>query len=80
LLSRLSLLSTLITRQAHCSDGGDDEPAEHDELAEPAEHDEDTEPTEHSEDEELNEQVGQAELAELAEHAGHALSTLQRWP
>jgi hypothetical protein len=81
------LLSTLGTRRAHCSDCGDDEPAEHNELAEPAEHDELAEPTEHAEDAEPDEHVEQqaepavkpAELAELAEHAGHAPSTLQQW-
>ena len=73
------MLSTLITRQAHCSDGGDDEPAEHDELAE---HDEDAKPAEHDELAEPDEQVEQAEQAELAElalHAGHMPGTLQRW-
>ena len=77
----LSLLSLMGAHQARCSNPGDDEPAEHNELAEPAEHDEDAEPAEHDEDAVLNEQVEQAEQAEqgeLAEQAGHALSTLQR--
>jgi len=72
------LLSTLGTRRAHCSDGGDDEPAEHDELAEPAEHHELAELAEHAGPDEQVEQAELAELAEHAEHAGHALSTLQR--
>ena len=74
------MLSTLGTRRARCSDYGDDEPTEHNELAEPAEHDEDAEPAkndedtlpaEHAEDDEPIEQGKQAE------HAGHAPSMLQ---
>jgi hypothetical protein len=63
-MSSLSLDDEPQTRRARCSDGGDDEPAEHNELAEPAEHDEDAEPAEHAEDDELNQQVEQAEQAE----------------
>ena len=58
------------TRRACCSDGSDDEPAEHNELAEPAEHDEDAEP---------DELIEQADQADQADHAGHEPSKLQRW-
>ena len=61
LLRSLSLLSKLGTHRARCSNPGDDEPAEHNELAEPAEHDEDAKPAEHDEDDEPDEQAEQAE-------------------
>ena len=55
------MLSMLGTRRACCRDGSDDEPAEHNELAEPAEHDDDAELAENDEDDEPDEQAEQAE-------------------
>ena len=56
------MLSKLGAHQARCSNPGDDEPAEHNELAEPAEHHEDAKPAEHDEDAEPDEQLSRLSI------------------